>query len=181
MLEKTDAYLQFIDQADAMSTGETGLRGNGLLAAAKAEVKALRTLPPIMCLCGSGRFKEEILAAAEAYTMQGHIVLAPNVFTRESGDAGDKPGLYVTEEQKDLLDAIHFRKIDLAIRVHVVNTGGYIGESVHKEVNYAVRTDKLVTFQEPTVIPWDTRRRDSIQTAHYLEGIRDRVQYELGG
>lgn len=174
LLDKTYAYLQAHGESPLDPESDPPI---SLFIAAKKEVESLRTLPPIMCLCGSGRFKEDILAASEWFTLSGHIVLAPNVFAREE-EQHDKPGMLVTEDEKALLDVLHFRKIDLSMRVHVVNVGGYIGESVHKEVKYAVRTDKIVTFQEDRVIPWDTRRDDAVSTWHYIEGVRQRVLLE---
>lgn len=141
------------------------------------EVQSLRSLPAVVTICGSGRFKDEILAASENLTLGGNIVLAPNVFAREEGQF-DKPGLLVSEPQKALLDVLHFKKIDLSVRVHVVNVGGYIGDSVHKEITYAVRTRKLVTFLEDHVIPWDTRAKRSISTHHYLKAIQERLELE---
>lgn len=174
MLDKTYSFLQTAE-SEIRSFNDSVTRP--LYEEAVAEIKALRTLPLIVCLCGSSRFKEPLLAVSEAMTMQGHIVLAPNVFHREM-EQHDKPGLLVSDQQKGLLDALHFRKIDLAGRVHVVNVGGYIGQSVHKEVMYAVRTDKLITFAEGKVIPWDTKHQDEVSVVHYMAGVRSRVAAE---
>lgn len=144
---------------------------------AMEELRLMRSLPSIVTICGSGRFREEILEVSEKFTLDGNIVLAPNVFAREAGQF-DKPGLLVTDPQKALLDVLHFRKIDLSARVHVVNVGGYIGKSVHKEVTYAVRTNKIVSFSVDYVIPWDTRSKKSISVHHYLSAIRERIQLE---
>lgn len=171
MLDKTFAYIEATDGSWTWPEMED------LWTEAAKEVKALRTLPLIICLCGSSRFKDDILAVSEAMTMQGHIVLAPNVFHREM-EQHDKPGLLVSDEQKGLLDVVHFRKIDLAGRIHVLNIGGYIGQSVHKEIMYAVRTDKLITFAGERVIPWDTHAQEQISVAHYMAGVRARVAAE---
>jgi hypothetical protein len=77
-------------------------------------------------------------AANRDLTLGGCIVLAPGVF-RHSGDT-------MTDEQKVSLDALHFRKIDLADRVLVVNPGGYIGESTRREIEYARRVGKPVEY-----------------------------------
>lgn len=99
--------------------------------------------PEIVCICGSTRFAEEILAANGDLTLAGVIVVAPGVFThRESGGK-------ITEEQKATLDALHLRKIDLADRVLVINPGGYVGESTTREIAYARATGKPVSFTDP--------------------------------
>lgn len=172
MLDRTWMFLESARQMKAWEDDPNFQR-------ARAEVESLRTLPEIVCLCGSGRFKEAILAASERLTMQGHIVLAPNVFAAEIGQF-DKPGRIVNQNEKDLLDVLHFRKIDLSKRVHVVNCEGYIGESVHKEVTYAVRTGKLVTFDCDVVIPWDTRAKVPVSVRHYIMAIQERIAMEQG-
>ena len=43
----------------------------------------------------------------------------------------------VSEEEKQRLAAAHYRKIDLSDGIYVVNIGGYIGESVAGEIEYA--------------------------------------------
>lgn len=68
----------------------------------------------------------------------GIIVVAP-------GEANEP----ITEVQKAALGALHLRKIDLADRVLVVNPGGYIGESTHREIDYARATGKPVSFTDP--------------------------------
>ena len=99
--------------------------------------------PEIVCICGSTRFADELLAANRELTFAGIIVVAPGVFTHREPDAK------VTTEQKSALDALHLRKIDLADRVLVVNPGGYIGESTSREIAYARATGKPVSFTDP--------------------------------
>ncbi|MBN6054553.1 hypothetical protein JYK22_21605 [Nonomuraea sp. RK-328] len=94
--------------------------------------------PPIVCLCGSTRFRDEFAAVNRDLTAKGKIVLAPGVF----GHSGDP----MADEQKRLLDDLHLRKIDLADRVHIVNPGGYIGDSTRAEIAYAVERGKPVTY-----------------------------------
>lgn len=92
----------------------------------------------IICICGSTKFKEEINEANKALTLEGHIVLAPSVFGH-SGDA-------ITEEQKEELDKLHLQKIRMADKVLVVNPNGYIGSSTKKEIEYANKLGKFVSF-----------------------------------
>lgn len=48
-----------------------------------------------------------------------------------------------------MLDTLHLRKIDLADRVLVINSGGYIGESTGKVIAYARANGKPVSFTDP--------------------------------
>ncbi len=73
--------------------------------------------------------------ANRALTLSGIIVLAP----------GEMNGT-ISEDEKAVLDALHFRKIDLADRILIVNPGGYIGESTSREIAYARAAGKPVSF-----------------------------------
>ena len=50
---------------------------------------------------------------------------------------------------KDVLDELHFRKIDLCDEVFVINRDGYIGESTRNEIEYAQKLGKPVKYLEP--------------------------------
>lgn len=76
--------------------------------------------------------------ANRTLTLSGIIVLAP----------GEMNGT-ISEDEKAVLDALHFRKIELADRVLVVNPGGYIGESTNREIAYARASGKPVSFTHP--------------------------------
>lgn len=102
--------------------------------------------PEIVCICGSTRFREEMLAANRDLTFAGAIVVAPGVFSHAEGHDQSKT---LTAEQKTALEVLHLRKIDLADRVLVVNPGGYIGESTSREIAYAQAAGKPVSFTDP--------------------------------
>lgn len=95
--------------------------------------------PRVVVLCGSTRFKEDFERVNRSLTLGGHIVLAPGVF-------GHADGIELSEASKTALDALHFRKIDMADEVIVVNPGGYIGDSTRREIAYAERTGTPVSF-----------------------------------
>lgn len=96
--------------------------------------------PPVVCLCGSTKFKAEFEAANREATLSGAIVVAPGVF-------GHADGIVLSPEQKSALDALHLRKIDMADMVWVIAPGGYIGESTSREIEYAGRTGKPVVVR----------------------------------
>ena len=103
----------------------------------------------IVCLCGSTRFKDEFARQNARLTLEGRIVVLPGFFGREPGD--DKPDDFpvVSEGDKRALDELHFRKIELADRVLVLNVGGYIGRSTAREIGYAEGVDVPVDYLEP--------------------------------
>src|SRR5699024_10861648 len=101
----------------------------------------MRDRPKVVCICGSARFAREMRQANRDLTFAGIIVFAPR-------EAGAAPGSS-SSEQKEMLDVLHLRKIDLADRVLVVNPGGYVGESTSKEIAYARANGKPVSFTDP--------------------------------
>lgn len=98
----------------------------------------------IITLCGSSRFKNEILEAAKTLTFDNHIVLAPFVFHHADDEE-------LSQEAKIRLDNLHKQKINMSDAIFVVNVNGYIGESTYSEIDWAQRMDKKVYFLvEPT-------------------------------
>ena len=101
--------------------------------------------PAIVCLCGSTRFADEFNQEAERLTLEGSIVVRPEVVTYSR----DNDPQHHDPDVKRRLDELHLRKIDLAESVFVLNVGGYIGESTQNEVAYALATGTRVNFLEP--------------------------------
>ena len=89
-------------------------------------------------LCGSMRFEKEMQEIA--YTLEteyGYNILQC-VYC--------KSGEVLTSEALHKLTEAHYRKIDLSDGIYVVNVGGYIGESVQKEIAYAETHGKEVIY-----------------------------------
>lgn len=100
----------------------------------------------MVCLCGSSKFIDAFHEVNAQLTLEGKIVLSIACVT--SSECPE-----VTEEEKHKLDLLHLKKIDIADRVHVLNVGGYIGLSTMREIRYALRWHKIVTFlHEPDPI-----------------------------
>lgn len=127
--------------------------------------------PKIVVLCGSTRFRKVFQLQNYLETMKGNIVLSvgfyvhapdecPNCdasqsFAKEQGAEGSQgkcwqcgADLGCTDEQKEKLDELHKRKIDLADEVFVLNVGGYIGKSTQSEIAYAVGLGRPIRFLE---------------------------------
>ncbi|MCP4259126.1 MAG: hypothetical protein GY774_16700 [Planctomycetes bacterium] len=45
-------------------------------------------------------------------------------------------------------DNLHLRKIDISDSIYVLNVGGYIGKSTKREIDYAKKIDKPVSYLE---------------------------------
>ena len=97
----------------------------------------------IITICGSTKFKDEILTAAERLTMDGNIVLMPCVFHHADGKE-------LSTYDKMKLDNLHKEKIDMSDAIYVVNPNGYIGNSTASEIDWAERKRKRIIYLYPT-------------------------------
>jgi len=81
-------------------------------------------------------------------TKQGIVVLSWCAVPDWYFEGEDKTHIGDQEGVKEIVDQVHFRKIDLADEIFVLNIGGYIGESTRNEINYAAKIGKPVYYQE---------------------------------
>ena len=100
----------------------------------------------VVTLCGSTTFKDAINAENSRLTQAGCLVISLGLFGHT--DLPDYDWDTDASDMKRTLDAIHAQKIDMADRIHVVNVGGYYGESTAREIAYARAAGKRVTFME---------------------------------
>jgi len=94
-------------------------------------------------------------------TKQGFIVLSWCALPDSYFKGDDKHHVGDQEGVKDIVDEVHLRKIDLADEVHILNIGGYIGESTQKELNYARKIGRTVRFSEPREEETASNARDA--------------------
>lgn len=102
---------------------------------------------PIMCLCGSTRFKDEFEKAAAELSLRGYIGLSLGVF----GKSGDYERYDIDENDEKLreqLDDMHKQRIEMSDAIYVVNPSGYVGESTKREIEYARSLGKDVLWLE---------------------------------
>lgn len=95
----------------------------------------------VFTLCGSMRFRDKMLETAERLELEkGYVVLniVPHVLERD-----------LTKDEKKLLGRLHLAKIDMSDGIFVVNPGGYIGEAVQREIEYAKAKGKEICYLEP--------------------------------
>jgi nucleoside 2-deoxyribosyltransferase len=98
-------------------------------------------------LCGSGKLREEIFAAAKYLGDSGVDVLIPPLHRIEQLVEG-RP-----EECRELAwkgaTFAHFNRIEKADIVFIVNPNGYIGPSTTLELGYAVALRKYIVAMMP--------------------------------
>lgn len=103
--------------------------------------------PRVVCLCGSTRFGDLFREINLGETLAGRIVLSIGCDTKSDD------GLEITSAQKEMLDELHLRKIDLADEVLIINKDGYIGDSTRRELLYALSLGKGVRFYSGVINP----------------------------
>ena len=96
----------------------------------------------IITLCGSTRFKDDFERTMRELSLKGNVVLTVAFY----GHTDINPP---TVREKQLLDEIHLRKIDLSDGIYAINKDGYIGESTRREIEYAQANRKEVAYMEP--------------------------------
>jgi nucleoside 2-deoxyribosyltransferase len=93
----------------------------------------------VITLCGSTKFKEQFEKANAFLTLKGNAVISLGFFEQSEG-------IEITQEQEELFAKIHFRKIDLADEIFIIDVNGYIGNSTRKEIEYATQAGKPVRY-----------------------------------
>lgn len=95
----------------------------------------------IITICGSSKFKDEILNKQQELTLDNWLVFFDGVF--EHAD-----NINLTKEQKENLNNLHKEKIRISDAIYVVNKNGYIGESTKSEIEFAKQHNKKVYYLE---------------------------------
>lgn len=93
----------------------------------------------IITICGSYKFKKEMMEIAEKMTLKGNCVLSPNDLTKTNKDS-------YTEEEIAMIDKMHKEKIKLSDAILVVNVNGYIGNSTNSEIEYAKSLNREILY-----------------------------------
>ncbi len=112
-------------------------------------IMLLPNFPEIVTLCGSTRFKNLFVSENLRLTLEGRIVLSIGCDLRTDQEIFGSYTATELEATKHALDVLHLQKIDICDRVHVINRGGYIGQSTSSEILYATRHGKVITYLEP--------------------------------
>ncbi|MEV6532842.1 hypothetical protein AB0M86_25180 [Streptomyces sp. NPDC051639] len=103
--------------------------------------------PPIVVLCGSTTYWDQLAEAALYETAAGRIVLSPGCNMNQPHPLWSD--LKRADRLKAKLGELHLRKIDLADDVLVVNPDGYMGDSTRREIDYARSLGKPIRYTNP--------------------------------
>ena len=94
----------------------------------------------VITICGSLKFKNEMMKVAEQLSLGGNCVITPVYPTEDNYTR--------TAEQIENLKNAHFKKIDLSDAIYVINVNGYIGKSTKLEIEYAKSNKKEILYLE---------------------------------
>jgi hypothetical protein len=92
----------------------------------------------VITLCGSTRFKRDFRRIEQELNFKGNLVISLNNFTHIE----DK------DPRKEMLNNIHFKRIDLSDSIFVINKDNYIGNSTKREIEYAKEKGKEIIYME---------------------------------
>lgn len=92
----------------------------------------------IITLCGSLKFKKEMMEIAEKMALLGNCILTPIYPIIENVER--------TEEQLAKLKEEHFKRIELSDAILVVNVNNYVGDSTNLEIEYAKKLGKEIIY-----------------------------------
>jgi len=101
-----------------------------------------RSLPEVVTVCGSTRFKGETQAAILELEREGKAVFSVGGFMH--ADRIPTP-----DAEKAGFDALHKAKIEMSDAIYVVNVDGYVGQSTASEIMLAWRLGLPVRWRHP--------------------------------
>ena len=93
----------------------------------------------VITICGSNKFKDDVLKWNKALTFAGHSVFTCGSFAFDND----------TEQSfKPIVDLVHLNKIAISDAIVVINKFAYIGESTLQEILYSKLNNKKAYYLE---------------------------------
>lgn len=136
------------DKDNQQADGQSGASGPGAVVAS-AGVEGGSERPIVVCFCGSSKWPEVHMRAMMQETLSGKIVVPMGLYGHADFPAGARAATNDGDEAmevKQMLDRLHFAKIDLSDEILVLSVGGYVGSSTRREIAYAFATGKRVRW-----------------------------------
>ena len=93
----------------------------------------------IITVCGSYKFKKEMVEITEYFTLKGNCMLMPNELSRKNKEA-------YTQEEAIMIDKMQKKKIKISDAILVVNVNNYIGSSTKSEIEFAKSLGKEILY-----------------------------------
>lgn len=93
----------------------------------------------IITVCGSFKFKDEMMKVAEQLELTGNVALIPIFPLNNNINA-------FTEKELTMLGKMHKEKIKLSDAILVVNVNSYIGKITKSEIEFAESLNKEIVY-----------------------------------
>lgn len=93
----------------------------------------------IITVCGSLKFKDEIMKITEKMALQGNCMLSIIYPTNTNKDS-------YTDAEKEILGKMHKERIKISDAILVVNVNNYIGSSTKSEIEFAKSLNKEIIY-----------------------------------
>lgn len=93
----------------------------------------------IITVCGSLKYKDEMMEITEKMALQGNCMLSIVYPTKPGKEA-------YTAEEKDLLRKMHKERIRLSDAILVMNADHYIGSHTKSEIEFAKSLNKEIIY-----------------------------------
>lgn len=93
----------------------------------------------IITVCGSLRFKDEMMQIAEQIELEGNVALIPIIPARKKKEE-------YTAEEIGMLGKMHKERIKLSDGIFVVNVDNYVGSATQSEIDFARALNKEITY-----------------------------------
>lgn len=97
----------------------------------------------VVCICGSVRFKKEIMLWACYWSSLNYVIVMPHCFAHEKFHDTKNNTAVKTKRQ---LDILHFTKITMSDFVFVVDVDEYVGDSTAREIRFARKRNIPVKY-----------------------------------
>ena len=104
-------------------------------------MKIMKKKEKIITICGSMKFKDEMIKIAMQMELARNVILTPTLPISDDKDV-------YTEEELIMLGKMHKEKIKLSDAIFVVNVNGYIGDSTKSEIEFAKAQNKEILYLE---------------------------------
>lgn len=95
----------------------------------------------IVMMCGSSKFKNEILEQQKLLTLDGYMVLTDGVFEHSDN-------INIQSDERLLLNKIHEEKLLISDTIFVINKDNYIGDGTKNDIEFAKKHNKKIMYLE---------------------------------
>ena len=99
----------------------------------------------IITICGSSKFKQQMIEVGEKLTLEGNCVLMPDELTRSNKEC-------YSQSEALMFDKMHKEKIKLSDAILVIDVDGHIGNSTKSEIEHAKALGKEIIYYRDSLL-----------------------------